>query len=136
VCNVNYRREKSMKKFLICIICLLLVLICFIVSSFVSKVNAASNFTASSYKIDGKYILDIPPYLTVSNFESVVSESTVETDTNVNNYVKTGDTVHIGSKSYTAIVLGDVNINSDGHGDGKCNYKDVLREQEIIDSLK
>lgn len=125
-----------MKKFLICVVFLIFVLFFLVAGAYLSKVNAATNFTSKSYTIDGNYILDIPPYLKVSNFESVVSGSKVETDTTNNSYVKTGDLIKIGSKSYTAVVLGDVNIDSSGHGDGKCNYKDVLREQEIINKLK
>lgn len=125
-----------MKKILICMVFLTFVLVCLIINGYLSKVNAASNFTSNSYTIDGNYILDIPPYLKVSNFENVVSGSKVETDTTFNSYVKTGDRIYMGFKAYTAVVLGDVNLDSNGHGDGKCNYKDVLREQEIIDKLK
>ena len=59
----------------------------------------------------------------IGKFESVYDDVDEETE-----LVKTGDEITIDDTTYIAVVSGDID------GDGKVTYKDILLEQDYIDS--
>lgn len=114
----------------------LLVVLWIMIIGFSIKVNAFS-FKPYTYRLDstGKYILNIKGYTTLKKFknnirgnikikfESVYDDVDEETE-----LVKTGDEITIDDTTYIAVVSGDID------GDGKVTYKDILLEQDYIDS--
>lgn len=117
---------------------LILLLAIFLINCTTIQTLAVS-FKKDIYSIDssGKYIIDIPGYTTIEEFKSnvssirsiTISETTGEADES-KELIKTGDKIIIGSESYIAVVLGDIDK------DGKCTYKDILIEQDLVSNKK
>lgn len=114
----------------------LMVVLWIMIIGFSIKVNAFT-FKPYTYKFDstGKYILDIKGYTTLSKFKnnirghiSIKFESVDEDVDEEAELVKTGDEITIDDTTYIAVVSGDID------GDGKVTYKDILLEQDYIDS--
>lgn len=118
------------------------ILIIFLFSScFIYSVDATKTmaFKKGKYKFDStnKYIIDIPGYTTVKEFKSNIITFSLKGKKAITvdgvkdeerEYIKTGDVVKVGSNTYIAVVLGDID------GDGKCTYKDILMEQWLYDN--
>lgn len=114
----------------------LLVVLWIMIISFSIKVNAFS-FKPYTYRLDstGKYILNIKGYTTLKKFKNNIRgnikikfESVYDDADEEAELVKTGDEITIDDTTYIAVVSGDID------GDGKVTYKDILLEQDYIDS--
>ena len=127
-----------MKKYII--ITIIILLLGLIVSVNYSYADDSGLFIKKcSFRIlDDKYIVNVKGHTTLNVFKTYINvpnpDKQIEFPSYGNGYnydlefVKTGDEVKINGTQYTIIVLGDIDR------DGKCTYKDILIEKDLVKS--